>query len=174
MSLSKRVLGLDPGLIKTGWGIISVSGARLTHIANGTVRSTASKSLAERLVELHDGLQEVVAEWQPETAAVEETFQNRNPVSTLKLGHARAISLVVPALAGIPVAEYAANHIKKAVVGVGHAGKEQVYAMVKILLPGITIHGSDAADALAVAICHAHNMPSKYFREAVAPGGGQR
>ena len=174
MPNSMRVLGLDPGLIKTGWGIIEVSGTRISHIANGVVRSTKSKSLAGRLVDLHDGLQEVMAEWQPETAAVEETFQNRNPSSSLKLGHARAISLVVPALAGIPVAEYAANYIKKSVVGVGHAGKEQVFAMVRILLPGIKIHGDDAADALAVAICHAHNMPSKRYQQAVASGGKQR
>lgn len=151
-----RLLGLDPGLQATGWGVIEAHGPRLVHIANGIVRTAAAASLAERLVELHDGLAAVLADYAPDAAAVEETFVNKNPVSTLKLGQARGIALLTPALAGIPVAEYAPNHIKKSVVGVGHAAKEQIHAMVKVLLPTARIEGADAADALAVAICHAH------------------
>jgi crossover junction endodeoxyribonuclease RuvC len=156
-----RLLGLDPGLQKTGWGIVESHGTRLTHIANGTVTSDRKKSLAERLVELHDGLAEVLAEWQPHSCAVEETFVNKNPTSTLKLGQARGIALLVPSMAGLPVAEYTPNHVKKSVVGVGHAAKEQVDAMVQVLLPGIKINGPDAADALAVAICHAHHVSTQ-------------
>jgi len=153
-----RLLGLDPGLQKTGWGVVESRGTRLIHIANGVVKSTSKKSLAERLVELYDGLSGVLAEWQPHSCAVEETFVNKNPTSTLKLGQARGIALLVPSKAGLPVAEYTPNHVKKSVVGVGHAAKEQVDAMVQVLLPGIKINGPDAADALAVAICHAHHM----------------
>lgn len=153
-----RLLGLDPGLQKTGWGIVESHGTRLKHIANGTIKSDSKKSLAERLVQLHDGLTEILAEWQPQSCAVEETFVNKNPTSTLKLGQARGIALLVPSQAGIPVAEYTPNHVKKSVVGVGHAAKEQVDAMVQVLLPGVKINGADAADALAVAICHAHHV----------------
>jgi crossover junction endodeoxyribonuclease RuvC len=156
-----RLIGLDPGLQKTGWGIVESHGTRLIHIANGTVKSNSKKSLAERLVELHHGLTEVLAEWQPHSCAVEETFVNKNPTSTLKLGQARGIALLVPAMAGLSVAEYTPNHVKKSVVGAGHAGKEQVEAMVRVLLPGIQINGPDAADALAVAICHAHHVVSQ-------------
>ncbi len=156
-----RLLGLDPGLRNTGWGIVESRGTRLTHIANGVVKSDPKKSLAERLVELADGLQAVMAEWQPQSCAVEETFVNKNPTSTLKLGQARGIALYVPAHAGLPVAEYTPNHVKKSVVGVGHAAKEQVDAMVQVLLPGVKINGPDAADALAVAICHAHHVASQ-------------
>ena len=153
----QRLIGLDPGLRKTGWGIIDVEGSRLIHIANGIVKSDDSNSLAERLRQLFDGLSQVIVDWAPHSAAVEETFVNKNPMSTLKLGQARGISLLVPSLAGIAVAEYSPNHIKKTVVGSGHAGKEQVAAMLKILLPKAVINGEDAGDALAVAICHAHN-----------------
>ncbi len=153
-----RLLGLDPGLQKTGWGIVEAQGTRLSHIANGTVKSDPKKTLAERLVELHDGLTAIIAEWQPHSCAVEETFVNKNPTSTLKLGQARGIALLVPSQAGLNVAEYTPNHVKKSVVGVGHAAKGQVDAMVKVLLPGVKINGPDAADALAVAICHAHHM----------------
>lgn len=153
----QRLIGLDPGLRKTGWGIIDVEGSRLIHVANGIVHSQDKDSLAERLVQLFDGLQQVITDWEPSSAAVEETFVNKNPTSTLKLGQARGISLLVPSLSGIPVAEYSPNHIKKTVVGSGHAGKEQVAAMLKILLPKAVINGEDAGDALAVAICHAHN-----------------
>jgi len=152
-----RVLGLDPGLRITGWGIVDSEGSRLRHVANGRVTSDSGLSTAERLVQLHDGLRAVIEEFHPDTAAVEETFVNKNPASTLKLGLARGIVLLVPAQAGLPVAEYAANAIKKSVVGVGHAAKEQVQMMVSRLLPGVVLTGADAADALAVAICHAHH-----------------
>ncbi len=155
--IRQRLIGLDPGLRKTGWGIIDVEGSRLIHVANGVVHSDDKSSLAERLVQLFDGLQEVITDWEPHSAAVEETFVNKNPTSTLKLGQARGIALLVPAMAGIVVAEYSPNHIKKTVVGSGHAGKTQVSAMLKILLPQAVINGEDAGDALAVAICHAHN-----------------
>lgn len=153
----QRLIGLDPGLRKTGWGIIDVEGSRLSHVANGIVKSDGNLTLAERLVQLYDGLGQVISDWEPVSAAVEETFVNKNPNSTLKLGQARGVSLLVPALSGIPVSEYSPNHIKKSVVGSGHAGKEQVTAMLGILLPGVKIHGEDAGDALAVAICHAHS-----------------
>ncbi len=153
----QRLIGLDPGLRKTGWGVIDVEGSRLIHVANGIVHTDDNNSLAERLVQLFDGLSQVITDWAPHSAAVEETFVNKNPASTLKLGQARGMSLLVPSLAGIPVAEYSPNHIKKTVVGSGHAGKEQVAAMLKILLPRAVINGEDAGDALAVAICHAHN-----------------
>lgn len=152
-----RLLGIDPGLQRTGWGVVETDGTRLRHIANGVVTSTAKADLAVRLAELHTGLTEVIRIWNPKSAAVEETFVNKNPTSTLKLGQARGIALLAPAQAGLKVAEYTPNHVKKSVVGVGHAGKEQVDAMVRVLLPGIEIKGADAADALAVAICHAHH-----------------
>lgn len=159
-----RLIGLDPGLQVTGWGVIDVEGSRLRHVANGMVRTDAARALSDRLVELHDGLQQVIADWQPMAAAVEETFVNKNPGSTLKLGQARGIALLVPALNGLVVAEYTPNHVKKSVVGVGHAAKEQIHAMVKVLLPGCPIAGADAADALAVAICHAHNAGGLHAR----------
>ncbi len=151
-----RLLGLDPGLRHTGWGVIDVSGNHLRHVANGVVSSDAALSLAERLVQILDGLAAVIAEHGPDEAAVEETFVNKNPASTLRLGHARGIALLAPAKAGLSVAEYPANLIKKAVVGFGHASKEQIAMMVRTLLSGCEIAGPDAADALAVAICHAH------------------
>ena len=155
-----RLMGLDPGLQTTGWGVIEAVGTRLVHVANGAVRSDASASLADRLVQLHDGLAEVIACYAPSSAAVEETFVNKNPTSTLKLGQARGVALLIPALNGIAVAEYTPNHVKKSVVGVGHADKQQIRAMVGVLLPGVKLAGGDAADALAVAICHAHHMTS--------------
>lgn len=151
-----RLIGLDPGLGATGWGVIDVTGTRLSHVANGVLRTDQKTDLASRLVELHDGLKAVVAEWRPAEAAVEETFVNKNPTSTLKLGQARGVVLMTAALTGLKVAEYTPNHVKKAVVGVGHADKDQVHAMVQRLLPGVSIAGADAADALAVAIAHAH------------------
>lgn len=156
-----RLIGLDPGLQKTGWGVIDAQGTRISHVANGVVKSDAKASLAERLVQLHDGLVEVIAVWRPASAAVEETFVNKNPTSTLKLGQARGIALLVPALSGLNVAEYTPNHVKKAVVGVGHADKKQVQAMINILLPGVSVAGEDAADALAVAICHAFHVTTQ-------------
>jgi crossover junction endodeoxyribonuclease RuvC len=167
-----RLLGLDPGLRSTGWGVIEVVGNRLRHLANGSVASDGRSALAERLLQLYDGLGRVVAEWQPEAAAVEETFVNKNPHSTLKLGQARGVSLLVPALAGIPVAEYSPNLIKKSVVGTGHAEKPQIHHMVRTLLPGCRISGADAADALAVAICHAHHAASARNRAEGARRAG--
>lgn len=157
MSRTYRLLGLDPGLQHTGWGVVDSTGTRISHVGNGVITTNAKKSLAERLVQLHDGLQAVLADYQPTSVAVEETFVNVNPTSTLKLGQARGVVMLAGALAGLPVAEYTPNHVKKSVVGVGHAAKEQVDAMVKVLLPGVKISGADAADALAVAICHAHH-----------------
>lgn len=151
------LLGLDPGLRSTGWGVIAADGGRLSHIANGCVRSQSQRSLAERLLQIYEGLKQVIADHQPDAAAVEKTFVNENPASALKLGQARGVVLLTPARAGIPVSEYAANLIKKSVVGTGHAGKDQIRMMVQTLLPGSRIAGADAADALAVAICHAHH-----------------
>ena len=156
MTSPTRILGLDPGLRLTGWGVVESDGHRLRHLANGMVRSTESLSLAERLRELHESLLSIVELWRPHEAAIEETFVNKNPHSTLKLGQARGVVMLAPALAGVPVAEYAPNMIKKTVVGVGHAAKDQIHAMIKVLLPGVKVEGDDAADALAVAICHAH------------------
>ena len=155
-----RVIGLDPGLRRTGWGVIEAEGDRLRHLANGAVISDSERSLAERLVQLHEGLLAVLAEFAPEEAAVETSLANKNPASTLKLGMARGIALLTPALSGLPVAEYLPMVVKKAVVGTGHAKKEQVAMMVGHLLPGCAITGADAADALAVAICHAHSAAS--------------
>jgi crossover junction endodeoxyribonuclease RuvC len=150
-----RVIGIDPGLRNLGWGVIDVDGTRMRHVANGICHSTASADLALRLLELHTGLSDVVARWTPDTAAVEQTFVNKDAVATLKLGSARGIALLVPAQAGLPVGEYAPNAVKKSVVGVGKAAKEQVDHMVRMQLPGVQIAGPDAADALAIAICHA-------------------
>lgn len=155
-----RLLGLDPGLRHTGWGVIDVVGNRLTHVADGAIHSDGDCPLAERLCQLHDGLTKVLENHRPDEAAVEETFVNANAVSTLKLGQARAVALLVPALAGLSVAEYANNMVKKAVVGQGRADKTQVQAMIRLLLPGCAITTPDAADALAVAICHAHHRSS--------------
>lgn len=152
-----RLIGLDPGLRRTGWGVVDTEGNRLRHVANGAVVTDDKASLAERLVHLHDELSLVLDRYGPDEAAVEETFVNKNPNSTLKLGHARGVVVLVPARRGLPLAEYAANLIKKSVVGVGHADKEQIQMMVKILLPGCKPDSADAADALAVAICHAHH-----------------
>ncbi|MFC3230308.1 crossover junction endodeoxyribonuclease RuvC [Marinibaculum pumilum] len=152
-----RILGLDPGLRHTGWGLIEAEGTRIRHRGHGVLNIDASQGLSDRLAALHAGLSEVVGAWTPDEAAVEETFVNRNPVSTLKLGQARGIVLLVPAQAGLPVAEYPPNLVKKTVVGTGHAAKEQVLAMVKVLLPGCGVVAGDAADALAVAICHAQH-----------------
>jgi crossover junction endodeoxyribonuclease RuvC len=156
-----RLIGLDPGLRHTGWGIVDTQGTSIRHIANGSVASDGKLDLASRLTQLFEGLQEVLQTWSPDEAAVEETFVNKNPVSTLKLGQARGIALLVPSLAGLPVEEYAPNKIKKSVVGVGHAGKDQIHAMVGMLLPGCKISNEHAADALAVAICHAHYAGSR-------------
>ncbi|MGY9006543.1 MAG: crossover junction endodeoxyribonuclease RuvC [Alphaproteobacteria bacterium] len=151
-----RLIGLDPGLRFTGWGVIDVVDGKLTHVANGVVQPNAKAPMAERLAFLYDGVSAVIGTHTPEAAAIEETFVNRNAQSTLALGLARGVVLLAPARAGLSVAEYAANKVKKSVVGAGHAGKQQVMMMVKTLLPAAKIESDDAADALAVAICHAH------------------
>ena len=152
-----RILGLDPGLRRTGWGVIQVDGNLLRFVAAGTVLSDDKQDLAERLAQLHRGVIQVIAEWSPDQAAVEETFVNKNPLSTLKLGQARGAVMLAASLSGLSVGEYTPNAVKKAVVGSGHAAKEQVGMMVRTLLGGAKIDGADAADALAVAICHAHH-----------------
>jgi crossover junction endodeoxyribonuclease RuvC len=152
-----RILGVDPGLRRTGWGLISVAGNTLSFVASGTVTAPLDGELAGRLAALHEALTAVVQAWQPDEAAVEQTFVNRDASATLKLGQARGIALLVPAQARIPVAEYAPNAVKKAVVGAGHAEKVQIRAMVRVLLPKAEFKTDDAADALAIAICHAHH-----------------
>jgi crossover junction endodeoxyribonuclease RuvC len=150
------ILGLDPGLAATGWGIIEASGNRLRHIAHGTVKTRPAAPLADRLAALYAGLETVITAHACATAAIEEVFVNSNPQSTLKLGQARGVVMLAAARAGLPVTEYATRLVKKAIVGVGSAEKAQVHAMVERLLPGTKVTGSDAADALAVAIAHAH------------------
>ena len=150
-----RIIGIDPGLRITGWGIIESWGADIAYVGSGSICSDDRKPIAARLRELHDGLAAIIREYGPSEAAVEETFVNRDPQSALKLGQARAIALVVPALAGLTVAEYAANLIKKTLTGTGHADKTQIAMMAGILLPGSGVQKGDAADALAVAITHA-------------------
>ncbi|MFH1158349.1 MAG: crossover junction endodeoxyribonuclease RuvC [Pseudomonadota bacterium] len=165
-----RIIGIDPGLQRTGWGIIDVAGNRLTHVSHGVVTTGSQEPTAERLIKIFDGLTQMMTLWQPDAAAIEETFVNRNPASSLKLGLARGVAMVAPAKMGIAVAEYPANMVKKAVVGAGHAEKEQVQAMIKILLPGVEA-SSDAADALAVAICHAHHAMSRVRMGGIMSGG---
>jgi len=160
-----RLIGLDPGLRLTGWGVIDVDGNRLRHVAHGVVKVSIEGSLAARLHELFEGIAAIVAEQKPLEAAVEETFVNVNPGSTLKLGQARGVVLLAPARAGLPVFEYAANLVKKSVVGAGHADKRQIAMMVGRLLPGVEAR-ADAADALAVAICHAHHRATAQRVEA--------
>ena len=162
-----RILGIDPGLRKTGWGLLIAAGSRLSFAACGSVTSRDGEPLAERLKQLHDGLARVIAETAPDEVAVEETFINRDPQSAIRLGQARGIALLVPALAGLPVAEYAANLVKKTVVGTGHAEKPQVLAMVRVLLPKATPASEDAADALAIAITHAHHRAARALRAAL-------
>lgn len=154
-----RVLGIDPGLRNMGWGVIDVAGSRISHVANGICRSEGD-DLAARLLSLHQQLTAVLIAHQPRAAAVEQTFVNKDGAGTLKLGQARGIAMLVPAQAGVAVGEYAPNAVKKAVVGVGHADKAQVAHMVKIQLPGVQFAGPDAADALAIAICHSFHMQS--------------
>ena len=151
-----RILGIDPGLRTLGWGVIDQLGSRLSHVANGLCQSEGD-DLAARLLSLHDQLSDVVAKFAPDAAAVEQTFVNKDGAGTLKLGQARGIAILVPAQAGLHVGEYAPNTVKKTVVGVGHADKRQVLHMVCLQLPGCNPAGPDAADALAVAICHAHH-----------------
>ncbi len=163
-----RIIGIDPGLRRTGWGMIACEGARISHIADGVLITDQTLSLAERLVQLRVQLAKVVAEWRPDEAAVEETFVNSDARATLKLGQARGIALLVPAEAGLPVAEYAPNQVKKTVVGTGHAEKEQIHHMVKVLLPRAQPQSPDAADALAIAICHAHHRGAQSLAKRLA------
>ena len=165
-----RILGIDPGLRKTGWGVVVSEGSKLGFVACGCVESDSGLSLAERLRQLHEGLARVIGAFEPDEVAVEETFVNRDPQSALKLGQARGIALVVPALAGLDVAEYAANLVKKTVVGVGHADKRQVQAMIRVLLPRADATTADAADALAVAICHAQHRGARARLAALQAG----
>jgi crossover junction endodeoxyribonuclease RuvC len=157
MMRTVRIIGIDPGLRRCGWGVIESAGNRLTFIAAGTVLPPVKLSLAERLALLHKGLSELIAQYRPDEAAVEETFVNQGARSALQLGQARGVALMTPAHHGLPVGEYAANLIKKSVVGTGHADKLQIQLMVKTLLPQAQFDGADAADALAIAICHAHH-----------------
>ena len=167
------ILGLDPGLGTTGWGLIQADGNRLSHIANGQLTTRTSDDLPQRLASLGDQLETLIAEHRPDSAAVEEVFVNANPQSTLKLGQARGVAIMIAARSGIEVGEYAARLVKKAVVGVGNAEKAQVHAMVSRLLPGAKIAGPDAADALAVAITHAHHLAtSRALKSSPERGGG--
>ncbi|WP_417524987.1 crossover junction endodeoxyribonuclease RuvC [Marinovum sp.] len=159
-----RVLGIDPGLRNLGWGVIDVTGNKFSHVANGVCHSSGT-NLALRLLSLHEQLTAVLRRFAPTTAAVEQTFVNKDAVATLKLGQARGIALLVPAQAGLDVGEYAPNAVKKCVVGVGHADKKQVAHMVKMQLPGVVLAGADAADALAIAITHALYYRSPALRE---------
>jgi crossover junction endodeoxyribonuclease RuvC len=152
-----RVLGIDPGLQKTGWGIIEADGNNLSFVACGLIKTNTTLSLPERLAEIYEGLNKVIYDFEPESAAIEKTFVNRNPESALKLGQARGVAMVVPANNGINIEEYAPNMVKKSLVGTGHASKEQMGMMVKTLLPKIGKISHDEADALAIAICHSHH-----------------
>jgi crossover junction endodeoxyribonuclease RuvC len=161
-----RILGIDPGLRRTGWGVIDVDGNRLIHVACGSVATSDKAALAARLVELHDGLARIIDEFAPVEAAVEATFVNKDATATLKLGQARGVAMLIPARAGIAVAEYAPNLVKKTIVGAGHGEKEQIRAMLRVLLPKADPPSHDAADALAIAICHAHHRQSYVLKVA--------
>lgn len=163
-----RIIGIDPGLRRTGWGVIDSDGVKRIFVACGSVTSDQAESLGPRLRQLFDGLSEVLALLAPAEAAVEQTFVNRDGSATLKLGQARGIAMLAPALLGLPIAEYAPNAVKKTVVGAGHGDKAQIRAMVKCLLPRATPDSADAADALAIAITHAHSRSWRRFEAAVA------
>ncbi len=160
-----RILGIDPGLRRTGWGVLESDGVRLSYIASGLAKSDAAHELATRLMEIHDELQEVVRFYKPDEAAVEETFVNKDARATLKLGQARGMALLVPALNRVPVSEYAPNKVKKTVIGSGHGDKKQIHAMLGYLLPKAKPQSDDEADALAIAICHAHNRRARAIAE---------
>ncbi|MER8980689.1 crossover junction endodeoxyribonuclease RuvC [Mesorhizobium sp. M0870] len=168
MAEAIRIIGIDPGLRRTGWGIVESLGNSLRFIASGTVKSDDKAALATRLCQLHDGLADILHSAMPHEAAVEQTFVNKDAVATLKLGQARGIAMLVPARAGLVVAEYAPNAVKKAVIGVGHGDKKQIHMMVKVLLPKAVFDTEHAADALAIAICHAHHRQSVAYRMALA------
>jgi crossover junction endodeoxyribonuclease RuvC len=159
-----RILGIDPGLRRTGWGVVAIDGNRLSYLACGSLASDDKAALAARLLAIHDGLRRVVEQHAPDEAAVEATFVNKDAAATLKLGQARGIAMLVPAIAGLPVAEYAPNLVKKTIVGAGHCDKVQIRMMVKVLLPKADPQSDDAADALAIAVCHAHHRQSAALR----------
>jgi crossover junction endodeoxyribonuclease RuvC len=155
-----RILGIDPGLRRTGWGVIDVDGNRLIYVACGSIATRDKAEVADRLVTIHDGLAEVIEKFSPDESAVEATFVNKDASATLKLGQARGVALLIPARAGIPVAEYAPNLVKKTIVGAGHCEKDQIRAMLRVLLPKADPPSHDAADALAIAVTHAHHRRS--------------
>ncbi len=166
-----RILGIDPGLQKTGWGIVEAEDNRLRYIACGLIKTDADRSLAERLVQIDTGMQSVLDAWTPDEAAIEETFMNNNAASALKLGCARGVAMLVPARNGLRVSEYPANLVKKSVVGNGHATKHQIGMMVKVLMPACGAMGPDEADALAIAICHTHHAASRNRLGGIMAGG---
>ena len=155
-----RILGIDPGLRRTGWGVVVIEGSRLSFLACGSLATDDTAALAARLVTIHDGLRRVVEAFAPDEAAVEATFVNKDASATLKLGQARGIAMLVPAIAGLPVAEYAPNLVKKTIIGAGHGEKAQIRMMIGVLLPKADPQSEDAADALAIAVCHAHHRRS--------------
>jgi crossover junction endodeoxyribonuclease RuvC len=160
MTRAIRIIGIDPGLRRTGWGVIEITGNRLGFLGCGSVRTNDKDSLAARLLTIHDGLMRILDEFRPDEAAVEQTFINNNATASLKLGQARGVAMVVPARAGVPVAEYAPNLVKKSIVGAGHGDKAQVRMMIGVLLPKADPESDDAADALAIAVTHAHHRQS--------------
>ncbi len=162
------IIGIDPGLRNTGWGVIEADGTRLSYVADGSVHSDADAPLATRLLQIHTQLAEILQRFAPDEAAIEETFVNKDARATLKLGQARGAAMLAPALAGISVAEYAPNVVKKSVVGVGHAEKDQVKHMVKVLLPRAELNTADSIDALAISICHAHHRGAQTFAKILA------
>ncbi len=163
-----RIIGIDPGLRNTGWGIVEAAGGRLSYVADGSVHSDADAPLAERLLQIHSRLLEVLKSFAPDEAAIEETFVNKDARATLKLGQARGVAMLAPASLGIPVSEYAPNVIKKSVVGAGHAEKDQVKHMVRLLLPKAQLNTPDSTDALAIAICHAHHRGQRTLAKVLA------
>lgn len=165
-----RIFGIDPGLQRTGWGVVDVAGNRLSHVSHGVIQTDAKTDTAIRLALLFDELIKMMTLWQPTHAAVEEVFVNKNPASSMKLGLARGVAMMAPSKFGVTVAEYPANLVKKSIVGAGHAEKSQVQAMIRVLLPGIEA-SPDAADALAVAICHAHHGQTQMRVGGIMAGG---
>ena len=163
-----RILGIDPGLTHTGWGLIESVGSRLIHVADGAISTKPATALPERLAFIYRALGELLREWTPAEAAIEHTYVNKNPAAALRLGQARGIALLAPAMAGLVVAEYQAMEVKRAVVGTGHADKIQVADMVRRLLPGARLARADAADALAIAICHAHHRGTRVMLARLA------